>query len=725
MRFVHRSLLAFVAAAGFAGTAMGQCPSANDCCSASTDGTPGCNDVDCCNLICSSDPFCCNVQWDSLCANAANIQCAVCGGGGGSCPPSANDCCFPSNTPGCNDPTCCDLICLSDPFCCNVAWDSLCASAAIASCPVCDGISICPPSDHDCYSTGNPGCTDVDCCELVCSVDPFCCQVFWDGICVSEAFTFCGVPSCPLDCPPGSSDEGEPCGSDTNGGCNASSSGTSNCCFANFGLGCDDPDCQNTVCSFDPWCCDVAWDGICAMEAQMFCPDLCPVEYNFGSISCGETICATAWASGGIRDTDWYEITLTDTPGTLVRFSINTTLPMVIGIVDTDGIPDCNLAAFLNPFAVAGFCGQASIEACLPPGTYWFFAAPNGFDGFPCDSGANDYYVTLECLGKCDPPACGNSDHDCLTVGGPFCSDEECCLLVCAADPFCCNIAWDSLCVSQANVLCYGGSICPPSDHDCYTTGNPGCTDEACCNLVCLADPFCCQVFWDSLCVSGAVALCGPPSCPPDDPCIAGSTGVCENEPCGGDANGGCNMSFPIFGYINCGRTICGEAWASGGTRDTDWYEITLTETTSMTMTISSNVPMVIGVVNTGGVPDCGLATTLSPFAFTDICGEGELTFTLGPGTWWLFAAPSTFDGYPCGVSTGNSYTLTLSCAGCDVDRFANIAGTSCCVDGADLGELLGLWGTGGGFSKADFNCDGIVDGDDLGVLLGQWGGCN
>jgi hypothetical protein len=43
-------------------------------------------------------------------------------------------------------------------------------------------------------------------------------------------------------------------------------------------------------------------------------------------------------------------------------------------------------------------------------------------------------------------------------------------------------------------------------------------------------------------------------------------------------------------------------------------------------------------------------------------------------------------------------------------------------VDGADLGELLGAWGTG--FVNADFNGDGVVDGADLGLLLGGWGAC-
>ncbi|MFO0873953.1 MAG: multiheme c-type cytochrome [Phycisphaerales bacterium] len=41
-------------------------------------------------------------------------------------------------------------------------------------------------------------------------------------------------------------------------------------------------------------------------------------------------------------------------------------------------------------------------------------------------------------------------------------------------------------------------------------------------------------------------------------------------------------------------------------------------------------------------------------------------------------------------------------------------------VDGADLGLLLGAWGSRGG--PADLNGDGVVDGADLGLLRGNWG---
>ncbi|MFO0874121.1 MAG: MopE-related protein [Phycisphaerales bacterium] len=46
-------------------------------------------------------------------------------------------------------------------------------------------------------------------------------------------------------------------------------------------------------------------------------------------------------------------------------------------------------------------------------------------------------------------------------------------------------------------------------------------------------------------------------------------------------------------------------------------------------------------------------------------------------------------------------------------------------VDGADLGLLLGSWGTGGGPGGGDLNNDGLVDGADLGLLLGGWGPCS
>ncbi len=51
------------------------CPSAGSCFAAHLGG--GCDNAECCNLVCSDDPFCCNVQWDSMCADAAVASCVL------------------------------------------------------------------------------------------------------------------------------------------------------------------------------------------------------------------------------------------------------------------------------------------------------------------------------------------------------------------------------------------------------------------------------------------------------------------------------------------------------------------------------------------------------------------------------------------------------------------------------------------------------------------------
>jgi formylglycine-generating enzyme required for sulfatase activity len=45
-------------------------------------------------------------------------------------------------------------------------------------------------------------------------------------------------------------------------------------------------------------------------------------------------------------------------------------------------------------------------------------------------------------------------------------------------------------------------------------------------------------------------------------------------------------------------------------------------------------------------------------------------------------------------------------------------------VTGADIGILLGEWGTPGGITGADIDGNGTVSGSDLGLLLGAWGPC-
>jgi hypothetical protein len=150
----------------------------------------------------------------------------------------------------------------------------------------------------------------------------------------------CSAP-CAVNCPPGATPEDEPCGNDENGGCN----------------------------SFPP-----------ALDA----------------IECGDTICGTVWADADSRDTDWYVKTLSDS--TIVTWGAVGEVPMVVIIADTN--LGCGNPQVLS-FAFAGACDTAEVVDTLPPGTYIFFAAPDLFNGYPCDLGPHNYTAWLE--GDCCP----------------------------------------------------------------------------------------------------------------------------------------------------------------------------------------------------------------------------------------------------------------------------------------------------------------------------------
>jgi len=131
-----------------------------------------------------------------------------------------------------------------------------------------------------------------------------------------------------------------------------------------------------------------------------------------------------------------------------------------------------------------------------------------------------------------------------------------------------------------------------------------------------------------------------------------------ENEACGTDVNGGCNMATPFYTPIACGETICGNAWADGGTRDTDWFTFTLTQPSTVTWTVDADFPMVIGFVDAS--QGCAAPQFFNLNTTTGLCGNTFSIDNLAAGTWWAFIAPNVFNGYPCGTS--NNYVASLNC---------------------------------------------------------------
>ncbi len=64
-----------------------------------------------------------------------------------------------------------------------------------------------------------------------------------------------------------------------------------------------------------------------------------------------------------------------------------------------------------------------------------------------------DFNVTLAEVPPA-PSSCGPDAGSCFSPHDAGCDDVQCCATVCAADPFCCDASWDSLCVDTASALC-------------------------------------------------------------------------------------------------------------------------------------------------------------------------------------------------------------------------------------------------------------------------------
>ncbi len=132
-----------------------------------------------------------------------------------------------------------------------------------------------------------------------------------------------------------------------------------------------------------------------------------------------------------------------------------------------------------------------------------------------------------------------------------------------------------------------------------------------------------------------------------------------ENEVCGTDANGGCNMTIPAYEPLTCGETIAGTSWADLSNRDTDWFVFTLATPGSITWQVNAQFPVLAGFVDAS--QGCGTPVFFDLQQNAVACGTVTCTSNLPAGTWWAFVAPSVFAGYPCS-SGSNNYDATLTC---------------------------------------------------------------
>jgi hypothetical protein len=92
---------------------------------------------------------------------------------------------------------CVTAICAQDAYCCDTSWDLLCigetesicgSGACAASCPhsLCSAGPDSTPFTEYCDSPGT-------CVYDICVQDSWCCTVDWDGLCVAEVSSICGL----------------------------------------------------------------------------------------------------------------------------------------------------------------------------------------------------------------------------------------------------------------------------------------------------------------------------------------------------------------------------------------------------------------------------------------------------------------------------------------------------------------------------------------------------
>ena len=580
--------------------------------------SPGCDDGGCCDAVCRVRPECCTITWDAVCVKLVAAECEGCGSA------FAGECTTTHLTPACADRVCCETVCDVDVFCCSEAWDTLCVEMAQ---------SMCGTAPSTCGSAGTrpcfvpsfvPGCNDSSsgaCCEVVCEIlDPFCCSVQWDAICVQQAFSAAaaGLGSCSL--PP-------------------TGSGFGNCLAAHGGRGCANRDCSASVCSVDRACCLVAWDEGCAAIAEVVCiaantcpgagdclsvgngpgcadgaccngvcaqdPSCCNDRWDQACVTLARTTCLpfATWrcpcagscfephANGGCDDATCCAVVCrTDPNCCVIEWDIECS-SLARGLCC--GLPGCGngcngscLLAHDTPYcddpaccatvcaqdpfcclsAWDAFCVEYALERCskgcgVTTSGSCFVPRPTGGcaqgdcciavcqqDVFCCDTAWDDVCVQMA-QASCpdDVPSCGNATGNCCEAHlGLACEDESCCAVVCAADPVCCEGAWDSACATRARTLCpdlCGVECGDECAGDCCTAhDNPSCNDASCCAQVCAADPVCCEARWDFVCANTARALCGGPNdaCPrpqcgdkgSGDCCTPHEGPACENRSC-------------------------------------------------------------------------------------------------------------------------------------------------------------------------------------------------
>jgi hypothetical protein len=128
--------------------------------------------------------------------------------------------------------------------------------------------------------------------------------------------------------------------------------------------------------------------------------------------------------------------------------------------------------------------------------------------------------------------------------------------------------------------------------------------------------------------------------------------GTPEGEACGAFTNDGCNMGSPTFLTVSDGEVVCGNLSAEAGTRDTDWFKITIGAISNIKLSVVAEQATTFGLVMQAelGLPGCeNLGNLFTEYKNLPACQEDSIEFmNLPAGTYYFMVAPTSYDGLAC-----------------------------------------------------------------------------
>ena len=381
---------------------------------------------------------------------------------------ATGNCFVPNGTPFCDEDQCCRDVCAELPQCCVAGWDDVCARAAQE---ICRPTEACCLRDTSCVDVEPRVCielggqsrgVDSTCDNTTCRVpDEACC--FPEGLCGMATPGDCiGEGGVPLG--PGTRCEGDRDGNqiddacDTDEKCEECGPGdhwVDNCPGGNDHMP------TGALIGFD-------LDGDCLEDMSLVLHG--PVSiWRSGSRDDSVQFPNTRPIDGhrDVIDTEIVSmvlsnqamgVTLVAGEGLGQSVSLNASFGV---IAEQPGVPAL-ADSFFDVFVEVDLQGQLLTNAtpmrittkidCLPPNARYLH--PVGCT--PLFDVTGRRVANLVTANHSTFPKCGDEvTGDCLTPNfTPFCDDGPCCELVCGELPRCCTHAWDELCVQAAEKLC-------------------------------------------------------------------------------------------------------------------------------------------------------------------------------------------------------------------------------------------------------------------------------